>query len=571
MNDGAGFLRRRIRDGDTLAGAALCVLILAHVAYYFPRVVDDVFISLRYAENLATGHGAVYNEGERVEGYSSPAWMFLQTLGIACGFEPVTFTKVLGITCLLATAFGARAVTRRLYGVEGWPSWIPAYACAASSYLVDWTVLGLETPLHVAAIVLCPLALSNAIASPSRKARALAVLAVVTLGTSRPESALYVIVNIAAPFMFARTRASLMDHVRRLWPIAAAAGAILAALLALRFAYYGDVVPNTYHVKGAHASFDIAKLAALWNQGATPLEALVTCGGVVLLVVYSIRRRQAAPALSALVCLYFTAKVAVDWMPSLRHLLPVTVLAPIGCACAVADLRASSAPFRSKIALAFLAIAGLQVASVDVRLSPIEHRGHWVTRKSRGKWSDTLLSYRRIEPPHVTRMDSYEMGQISQAWAVLETSVEPVERSWWAGRDIGAIGFYTGVRVFDTAGLVTREVSRSEAWAAHGEVPDELLHVMMAKQPVAADVFDGWDSALGRNPALLRGYRIGSGPLHSPSRIIATDRSPPSHAEVVHRYRAFVEKLPRLYHLHTLYGESMGAVAERRLRIVEPG
>ena len=112
--------------------------------------------------------------------------MLLQTLGIACGFEPVTFTKAIGIACLIATAFGARAVTRQPATASraGRPD--PAYACAASSYLVDWTVLGLETPLHVAAIVLCPLALSNAIASPSRKASALAVLAVVTLGTSHP-------------------------------------------------------------------------------------------------------------------------------------------------------------------------------------------------------------------------------------------------------------------------------------------------------------------------------------------------------------------------------------------------
>ena len=126
-----------------LPGAALCFLILAHVAYYFPRVVDDVFISLRYAENLATGHGAVYNEGERVEGYSSPAWMLLQTLGIAW-LEPVTFTKAIGIACLIATAFGARAVTRQLLRRRGLAVLIPAYACAASSYLVDWTVLGLD-------------------------------------------------------------------------------------------------------------------------------------------------------------------------------------------------------------------------------------------------------------------------------------------------------------------------------------------------------------------------------------------------------------------------------------------
>ena len=63
-------------------GCAIGVVVFLHIAYYGPRVVDDMFISLRYAESLAHGHGAVFNAGERVEGYSSPAWMVLQALGL---------------------------------------------------------------------------------------------------------------------------------------------------------------------------------------------------------------------------------------------------------------------------------------------------------------------------------------------------------------------------------------------------------------------------------------------------------------------------------------------------------
>lgn len=565
-------IQRWARDRDVRAGFGVCLLIAAHVAYYFPRVVDDLFISLRYAENLARGNGAVYNIGERVEGYSSPAWMYIQTLGFILHLEPVTFTKVVGIACLFATAFGARELARRVYGVEGWASWIPAYACAATSYLVDWTVLGLETPFHVAAIVLCPIAIANALDARSPRHRALAVLAVVALGTSRPESALYVVANILAGLARARTRRELADTVKLLLPIVTASGVVLGGLLALRVAYYGELVPNTYFVKGAHASFALEKLAPLWRQGASPAEAIYYTAGIFVLLAYSIRRGMLAPALSVVLCLYFTAKVAPDWMPSLRHLLPVTVLAPVGWARIITDLREAKAHKQAAVSIGVVILALLSIASVDVRFSPIEHRSAWVERKSAGRWSDTLLAYRRIEPPHVTKMDAYAMGQISQVWGVLETSSEPVERSWYAGRDIGALGFYTGVRVFDTAGLVTREVSRSKAFhegAAHGDVPDDLIEAMMAKHSVAADVFDGWDAALGRHPSLLAGYTVVSGAPDAPGRIVAADRMAPSHVEIVRRYRAFVARLPRLYHLHTLYGESMGAAAERRLRIVE--
>ncbi|MCB0187901.1 MAG: hypothetical protein KDE31_26715, partial [Caldilineaceae bacterium] len=39
--------------------------------------VDDAFITYRYAENLATGQGFVYNAGERLLGTSTPLYTLL--------------------------------------------------------------------------------------------------------------------------------------------------------------------------------------------------------------------------------------------------------------------------------------------------------------------------------------------------------------------------------------------------------------------------------------------------------------------------------------------------------------
>ncbi|MCB1151948.1 hypothetical protein KDK88_10375, partial [bacterium] len=53
-------------------GALILVLLggAAHVLLYRGWLVDDAWISWRYARNLAAGHGPVYNVGEMVEGYS---------------------------------------------------------------------------------------------------------------------------------------------------------------------------------------------------------------------------------------------------------------------------------------------------------------------------------------------------------------------------------------------------------------------------------------------------------------------------------------------------------------------
>src|SRR5215207_5947157 len=41
---------------------------------------DDAMISMRYARNLAEGHGLVWNSGEYVEGYTNPLMTLLMSL-----------------------------------------------------------------------------------------------------------------------------------------------------------------------------------------------------------------------------------------------------------------------------------------------------------------------------------------------------------------------------------------------------------------------------------------------------------------------------------------------------------
>src|SRR5437870_1391519 len=52
---------------------------------YWP-LVDDAMISMRYARNLADGHGLVWNAGgDHVEGYTNFGWTLLMGLFHAVG------------------------------------------------------------------------------------------------------------------------------------------------------------------------------------------------------------------------------------------------------------------------------------------------------------------------------------------------------------------------------------------------------------------------------------------------------------------------------------------------------
>ena len=76
-------------------GLALAVFAV-HNATIQPWTLDDAFITFRYAENLAAGHGPVYNLGERVEGYTTFSWMALLAGARVLGFDVLLASKVLG-------------------------------------------------------------------------------------------------------------------------------------------------------------------------------------------------------------------------------------------------------------------------------------------------------------------------------------------------------------------------------------------------------------------------------------------------------------------------------------------
>ncbi len=556
--------------GDWVAAWVVCFATCVHVAYYFPRVVDDAFISLRFAESLASGHGAVYNPGERIEGYSGPSWMLLQSIGLAFGAEGIAWTKLLGMGALLALQLGVYRLARQVFGISKQLAIIGCLFLAANSFVIDWSILGLETPLHLAFIVLGPVSIDAFLKRPQRRTRWVAALTLVGLATTRPESMMYVGICLGAPLLSARSFRDVLRLARRLRPIAIPAGAAIAALLAIRFAYYGHLLPQTYASKGAQVEFDLHRLLPLLSQGATLPETILYFGGTLLLLVFGWRQRALAPALSMLACMLFTASVQLDWMPNLRHLLPVTVLAPIGWL-ALADATVPRGKVANVIGWAGLTLLGVTaqfVARVDSRNSPYEEPTNgWVRPKKLESWKGSMAAFRRREPPSIRAMDAYEMGQISQSWGVLESSAAPVAESWFLGRDIGAVGYYTGVRVFDTEGLFTSAVSDSKTWRDSREVDDQLIARAMDLHPVAGEIYDSWEKALGRNRQLQRGYRLRAGSFEAPGAfIIVAPR--PDRAEVLRRYGAFVSKFPRLFHLHTLYGESVGAAVERRRRIV---
>src|SRR5688572_25239317 len=114
---------------------------------------DDAFISFRYAENLVDGLGLVFNAGERVEGYTNFAWTLLIAAGMQLGFDPVPFTRWLGLGCYAATLALLLGASRR---ASGGGLWLPiaALGLALNPHAQLFATCGLETPLFTLLVTL---------------------------------------------------------------------------------------------------------------------------------------------------------------------------------------------------------------------------------------------------------------------------------------------------------------------------------------------------------------------------------------------------------------------------------
>jgi hypothetical protein len=144
--------------------------------------LDDSWIHLHFARNLAEGGGFAYNPGRPMAGSTAPLWTLLLGAGAALAGATVWMAKVLGIAC----ALGAAMLTRRAAQAWGAPPLVATVAGVALLLTgpIAWGALsGMEVTL--AALLVAGTLAAHA-ADRTWLAATLAGLAV----TARPEAAL---------------------------------------------------------------------------------------------------------------------------------------------------------------------------------------------------------------------------------------------------------------------------------------------------------------------------------------------------------------------------------------------
>lgn len=448
------------RGAVALAVAALALREAVRIGV-FDLFVDDAYIFLRYAGNLAGGEGLRYNAHDSVMGFSSPAYTLLlggvaKVVGTASLETAVTVLNA--VLFLVATALVVSLLPRHRGAwllLIGWLFYAP---------FVDSTLTGMETTLF-----LCLQLATVALLAGDR--RDAAVVVAVLAGLTRPEGWLFAAAVGAYLLLVASPR-------RIPWRGAAVGTAVVLAWVVFAVAAYGTIVPHSVVAKSGLSQDGLAQVTT------NPLDKLV-----LLAAGLSSGQYAGLPAGARVVLVILVLGLAALAVPATRQVIRERSPAVLFPAWFLATW-AFYVVGRPVLIWSWYAVPtafAFWWVAADAAGRAIRRIGVSWTRRARVDIAAlaAIASICLVSLVFGTARRADSLGaSTEQLDAVADFVVAryPSARSVMLG-DIGVVGWRTGLRVIDLAGLVSEEpLDRdadgrlvSLATLLRGEEPDLLV------------------------------------------------------------------------------------------------
>ena len=204
---------------------------------YF-TLVDDAMISMRYARNLAQGHGLVWNIGEApVEGFTNLGWTLYLAFLHLFPFPASKISLVVMLTSLAILLANSYTVSKIAEALQPDSKYAPTLAALITAFyfpLVFWSLRGMEVGLLA---LLVSLAVLFSITEKHPVFIGLIFAAAILVRVD----AIISIAPIALYLLLKNKRNAIL-------PIASAAITLLAVFY-FQHNYFGDFLPATYYQK----------------------------------------------------------------------------------------------------------------------------------------------------------------------------------------------------------------------------------------------------------------------------------------------------------------------------------
>jgi len=451
----------RLFDIRTTIAIGLPLLLYGRLSLMLSHwLIDDAGISFVYARNLATGHGLVSQPGMLpVEGYSNFLWVVLQVPFFLIGaFEPYLTPKLLSLALVGLTFWCLHRMLRIVCGASFWPSLVALILLSLNASFVIWTSSGLENALYAAGLT----TLAYILVRHGQKQQSdlrlvgLAALAAFAVAITRPDGILFGIVPVAI-WVLDRLWSNRRDWEstgKTLSVYTTILGVALASFVLFRWMYFGDLLPNTYYVKGGPTIATAVDAVSLQGVYLEKLRELLTSiAGIqlwfpVLLVILAfvfttlsnLKQSRAGHAvmLMLLVALLDYLILPNDYMREFRFATPFLVFVYPAAVLFFVQLT-SGLNHHKRLRVGFLATAA--VVGVALTLSIHYPRVQMFAK-------NPTVAFERIAQRYGHQFNDYadRLGLDEASFLV---------------PDIGGTLYYSRLKIYDLAGLCDQVISRT--------------------------------------------------------------------------------------------------------------
>lgn len=314
------------------ASIVACLVYGAATAVEFKDAyMDDAYIGFRCVQNFLSGRGFVFNPGERIEGVTNIGWLVLIT-PLAAVTGPHVAGKVLGgllyavaavasilLFLSVSRGFSGSAVRVVIAAI------IPVATCTSPAF-VYFSHSGMETS------ALCVILLIAVRVSGSR-ARISTIWTGIVCGLAfavRPETAiLYPLYLFFSRVMEPAGTDGSAGPKPPLLAGAVAWAAAVGAITVARFAYFGSLLPNTFHAKPSSVGFILSRAYLFLGSGLTTLpQPMSGFLALPLFILGAAALARRAPRYHAMISaaaatgIIFSVYSASDWTAMPRYVAP---------------------------------------------------------------------------------------------------------------------------------------------------------------------------------------------------------------------------------------------------------
>lgn len=443
-------------------------------------IIDDAGISFVYSRSLANGHGLVPQPGaERVEGYSNFLWVLLYTPFFLFGdFNPIITPKVVStiLVCILFIYILKICILLKK---------LPIHALVISSLIaintpfIIWTCSGLENPLYVLLIIgLVYLSIKYQLQQKHRAVVWAAVIAFLICIT-RPDGILFTIIF---PIVILTNNQKLSIVVRPLLTYAGLTLFLLSILLAFRWLYFNDLVPNTYYAKEASTVVIIQNLLLEPNTLITKFNSIfLSMGGIdFIYIIYGIvalgiiqwtilRKKIKLNYIlfsAWLVSLLNYILMPYDWMGNFRFATPFIVISHLYFFLMAQGILATISKYK-KLAMTILII----LLGVYAIISFKDHH-HRLIKYSKYPAAPFLL---------VKKLFADGFNDYASELEITNGSI--------LLPDVGATYYYSNLRVYDSAGLCNKTIAKGKYLHDRKLIQN---YIFLEIKPTFIHLQDGW-------------------------------------------------------------------------------